>query len=255
MKTVLHVETSIFFTKIAKDIFSLRGYKYISTNSYNEGLLLMSEYDVDMIFLSLEGDGMSCDEFIKNAVDINSTIPIYIISSNKVNERMKDLTNLGIVQYINKEDIENELIKCISEAPKVDNYKEMLKESSIAVIEDSHFSRLHLKEIFKNNEIKNVRYFANGKELEKSNKNFDIYLVDIILKDEFGKNVICKVRETNNNALIFAVTSLDNPKLLGDIVDNGADDIINKPIEEIMFISKLKSHMRIKDKCNICNKF
>ena len=75
-------------------------------------------------------------------------------------------------------------------------------------------------------------------------KNYDIYLVDLVLQDEFGKNIITELREKNKDALIFAVTSLNNPNLLADVIDSGADDIIVKPIEEKVFIAKLKSFVR-----------
>ena len=78
----------------------------------------------------------------------------------------------------------------------------------------------------------------------ESKKKFDIYLVDLVLQDEFGKNIISDLREDNEDALVFAVTSLNNPKLLADVIDSGANDIINKPIEEKIFIAKMKSYMR-----------
>ena len=114
----------------------------------------------------------------------------------------------------------------------------------IAVIEDSHFSRLHLKDIFDRYKIKSVRYFESGTELAESKKIYDIYLVDLVLQDEFGKNIIAELREKSDESLIFAVTSLNNPNLLADVIDSGADDIIIKPIEEKIFIAKLKSFVR-----------
>ena len=57
-------------------------------------------------------------------------------------------------------------------------------------------------------------------------------------------NIITELREKNKDALIFAVTSLNNPNLLADVIDSGADDIIVKPIEEKVFIAKLKSFVR-----------
>ena len=122
--------------------------------------------------------------------------------------------------------------------------KQILKEKEIAVIEDSHFSRLHLKDIFDRYKIKSLRYFESGTELAESKKIYDIYLLDLVLQDEFGKNIIAELREKSDESLIFAVTSLNNPNLLADVIDSGADDIIIKPIEEKIFIAKLKSFVR-----------
>ncbi len=38
---------------------------------------------------------------------------------------------------------------------------------------------------------------------------------------------------------------MDNNKTLSNILNCGADDIINKPLDENLFIAKLKSNIRI----------
>lgn len=244
MHTILHIEPSEFFTQVIKGMLKDKDYEYISTDSYNEALILLEEIKVDLVLVSLEGNGMKSEEFIKSITYRFEDLPICIVSGNKLNANMQQFMNLGIIQYIDKEAIEDELEKYIANIFKKDEYLDALRECSIAVIEDSHFSRLHLKEIFNNYEIKNVRYFESGNELLESKKKFDIYLVDLVLQDEFGKNIISDLKEDNEDALVFAVTSLNNPKLLADVIDSGANDIINKPIEEKIFIAKMKSYMR-----------
>lgn len=244
MSTILHVEPSEFFTEMTGSLLKDKGYEYIYTDSYNEALLLLEEYDIDLILLSLEGNGMKSEDFVKNVNYTLNEMPICVVSGNKLNANMQHFMNLGIIQYIDKEDIEKGLIKYIDSIFKHDQYLDRLRDFSVAVIEDSHFSRLHLKEIFDSYKIKKVKYFTSGIELLKSQSVFDVYLVDLVLKDEFGKNIISSIREKNKSSLIFAVTSLNNPRLLSDVLDNGADDIINKPVEEKVFISKLKSHIR-----------
>ena len=244
MHTILHIEPSEFFTQVIKGMLKDKDYEYISTDSYNEALILLEEIKVDLVLVSLEGNGMKSEEFIKSVTYRFEDLPICIVSGNKLNANMQQFMNLGIIQYIDKEAIEDELEKYIANIFKKDEYLDALRECSIAVIEDSHFSRLHLKEIFNNYEIKNVRYFESGNELLESKKKFDIYLVDLVLQDEFGKNIISDLKEDNEDALVFAVTSLNNPKLLADVIDSGANEINNKPIEEKIFIAKMKSYMR-----------
>lgn len=244
MRTILHVEPSEFFTGMIRGLLKDKDYDYIYTDSYNEALLLLEEYSVDLILLSLEGNGMRCEDFVKNVSYTFNEMPICVVSGNKLNANMQHFMNLGVIQYIDKEDIKEGLLKYIDGIFKHDTYLDHLRNLDIAVIEDSHFSRLHLKEIFDLYKIKNVKYFESGTELLEGEKTFDVYLVDLVLKDEFGKNIISSIREKSDSALIFAVTALNNPRLLSDVLDNGADDIINKPVEEKVFISKLKSHIR-----------
>ena len=231
MKTILHIEPSAFFVEVIREKFNDSEYEYLSTDSYNEALILLEEFDVDLIISSFEGNGMTCEEFIKNVTYSYQDIPVCILSGNKLNSNMQQFMNLGVIQYIDN-------------IFKMDKYLQILREKEIAVIEDSHFSRLHLKDIFDRYKIKSVRYFESGTELAESKKIYDIYLVDLVLQDEFGKNIIAELREKSDESLIFAVTSLNNPNLLADVIDSGADDIIIKPIEEKIFIAKLKSFVR-----------
>ena len=97
-----------------------------------------------------------------------------------------------------KNKVNEALIKYIDNIFKMDKYLQILKEKEIAVIEDSHFSRLHLKDIFDRYKIKSVRYFESGTELAESKKIYDIYLVDLVLQDEFGKNIIAELREKSD---------------------------------------------------------
>ena len=43
-----------------------------------------------------------------------------------------------------------------------------------------------------------MRYFESGTELAESKKIYDIYLVDLVLQDEFGKNIIAELREKSD---------------------------------------------------------
>ncbi len=72
-----------------------------------------------------------------------------------------------------------------------------------------------------------------------------MYLIDMVLENEFGKTLIRQIRRNNINSSIIAVTVLDNNKTLSNILNCGADDIINKPLDEKLFIAKLKSNIRI----------
>lgn len=246
MYTVLHIEQSEFFCKVIESVLKKKEYTYIPTDSYNEALRLLEEYDIDLIVTSLYGKGSTIEDFIKN---INmygfGEIPLFVVTSNTMDEKKKELINLGVSEYIIKEDLEQEFTNHIEAIFQEHEYMTNLKEAKIAVVEDSSFESLVEKNIFKKYGIENVEYYKTGRQLIDSGKKYDLYLIDIILKDEFGKDLIRKIRRNNINSSIIAVTGLDNNKTLSKILDGGADDIINKPIDENLFIAKLRSNIRI----------
>ena len=46
MKTILHIEPSAFFVEVIRKKFNDSEYEYLSTDSYNEALILLEEFDV-----------------------------------------------------------------------------------------------------------------------------------------------------------------------------------------------------------------
>ncbi|WP_010294943.1 response regulator [Clostridium senegalense] len=120
-----------------------------------------------------------------------------------------------------------------------------LKLLNFAIVDDNSLEKMIEKDILNKYGINNVEYFNSGKELFESGKKYDLYLIDIVLQNEFGKDLIQKIRNNNRKAIIIAVTSLTNSKILSSILNSGADDIIGKPIDENLFISKLKTNIRI----------
>ena len=128
MKTILHIEPSAFFVEVIRKKFNDSEYEYLSTDSYNEALILLEEFDVDLIISSFEGNGMTCEEFIKNVTYSYQDIPVCILSGNKLNSNMQQFMNLGVIQYIDKEEVNEALIKYIDNIFKMDKYLQILKE-------------------------------------------------------------------------------------------------------------------------------
>ena len=120
----------------------------------------------------------------------------------------------------------------------------ILNDRQVAIIDDNVLSRLEVKNILQKYHSKNIYSFNNGCELFKANKTFDIYLVDIVLKNESGLNLIKKIKSLNKDSIIIAITALYNQDVLSEALDFGADDIINKPINEKLLISKINARLR-----------
>ena len=244
MYTVLHIEQSEFFCKAAKEILESNDYQYIHTDNFNEAIGLIDEFDVDLVVTSLYAEGCTVEEFVATIKEKYPEKPIFVVTGDSMGEERKKLIDLGIKEYIFKEEFKEEFIKYVNMAFAEDQYTKGLQEAKIAIVEDSHLEMLFTKHILSKYNLKNIDYFKTGSELIKKNKKYDIYLIDIVLKDEFGKDIIRKLRRDNIDSTIIAVTGLHNPKVQAEILDSGANDIIVKPLEEDLFISKLKTYIR-----------
>lgn len=245
MYTILHLEKSDFFKKMVKNILIEKGFCYYPADNVSEAFDNLEEKKVDLIITSCLIEGVNIEEFIRSINNgEHKNVPIFVITSNEIEEDKKRLLNLGISDYIKKDNLMNELLKHVEVVFKEDEIVKFLKQSKIAIVDDSNFETHVIMDILKENDINNVDCYTSGSAVLESSINYDLYLVDMILENEFGKNVVMKLRRNNINASIIVVTSLTNTKTIASILSAGADDYVRKPVDRDLFIAKLKSNMR-----------
>lgn len=245
MYTILHIEQSEFFCNIVEDQVRKKGYQYICTNNFNEAYSILEKFYVDLIITSLSAKDGKVENFVtKVNKNIKDKIPIFALTGGNLNNKKKKIIDLGVSDYIFKSDLANEVSERIDDVLEEQENMRYLKEVEMAIIDDNFFETAIEEKLLNKYNIYNFDYYQSGKELIKSKNKYDVYLVDIILKDEFGTDIIRNIRRNNKDAVIIAVTSLNNPKTLASVLNAGADDYIPKPLDENLFIAKLKSNIR-----------
>ena len=244
MNNILHIEQSVFFETMVEEIVLEKGYKYINVKDVFKAKEVLEDKDIDLIITSLYSNNGEVEEFLK-FVNRKYDIPVFIVTSDDIDDSRKNIINLGVNEYILKKDLEVEIRKYLDTVFRTDEYMKDLQEAKIALVEDNDMYTRISKGILKKYNILNVDYYKDGQSLLESKKVYDLYLIDIILKNEFGKDLIRKIRRDNIDSSIIAVTALDNNKALANILDSGADDFITKPIDEELYIAKLKTNIRI----------
>ncbi|NMM65259.1 response regulator [Clostridium sp. P21] len=248
MYTILHLEQSGFIKKLVKNILLENGFNCISVDTADEAYETLHNLngEVDLIITSLLLEDTSIEQFMKtiNGSDVNRNIPVFVVTGNELENTKKRILNLGVSDYITKNNLGEELLKHIKYIVKEDELLTCLKEAKIACIDDSHFDRAIMKDILTKYDIKNVDFYSSGKDLTEYNKRYDLYLVDIVLENEFGKNIIIRLRRDNINSSIIITSSLTNTKTVASMLNAGANDYIRKPLQEDIFMAKLKSNMR-----------
>ena len=84
----------------------------------------------------------------------------------------------------------------------------------------------------------------DGIQLAASN-TYDAILLDISLPGMDGKEATRKLRTTEKykHAPIFALTANSIIKETNEILDSGVDELITKPINEVLLLERLKHHI------------
>lgn len=247
MYTILHLEQGEFVKKLVRTTLLENGFNCISVDTSEDFFKVLnnSSHQIDLIITSL----LIVDDTIENFIrtinnSTNRDIPIFVVTGNDLEENKKRVLNLGVSDYITKDCLADELLKHIRFMLIEDELMNCLREAKIAVLDDNKFDRTVINDILAEYNITNVDFYSSGKTLLDSNKKYDLYLIDIVLEKEFGKNIILRLRRDNIDASIIVVSSLTNSKTLASMLNAGANDYIRKPLQKDIFIAKLKSNIR-----------
>ncbi len=123
-------------------------------------------------------------------------------------------------------------------------------DSSILIVEDVSFNQMIIADILRNNGYNNLEFASTGKEALEKIKSFtpDVVLLDLILPDMEGLD-ICKAIKENPNTRdisIIVQSALTKPEHKKKAFEIGANDFVNKPIEQIELASRIKLQLEQK---------
>ena len=103
--------------------------------------------------------------------------------------------------------------------------------NKILVVDDEAMARKLLKDFL---EVKgyDVITASGGKEaLEKIKEGPDIVLLDIMMPDMHGMEVLDKIKETSPSTVVIMVTALAENAIGVESIKRGAFDFVTKPID------------------------
>lgn len=119
----------------------------------------------------------------------------------------------------------------------------------ILIVDDSKLNLTIAQNVLRENNIQcDILLAETGEQALDilASKPVDIVLLDIVMPGISGVEVVKKIRseERYQNINVVMLTSLTDRNILRQCFENGANDFINKPIEPIEFISRIKAAIR-----------
>jgi len=114
----------------------------------------------------------------------------------------------------------------------------------ILLVDDSQLFYRFVKDVLKKEDIEIVwaKSMKDAVEKFKAEKP-DLTLVDIILTDTSGVDVIRKIKEVDPEANIVVISGLDKEYVIKEALDAGASDYIIKNTSISFFRQKVLSHL------------
>ncbi len=245
MFSVLHVDSNAFYTEIVKDLIAKDSILYLTARNIQEAFQVLENNKVDLIITGLEfADGTGETFILSIHKSAYKKVPIIVLSSKDDLSIKTTLFELGVIDFIPKVSFIEKFIPYLNNIALLDSFHKTLQNISIVVLDDNELQLRVIQDIFESYQIRNVDYYIHPHELLKSNKQYALYLIDFILPDISGEQVIWEVRNKNKYALIIGISSIDNEKIISQILTSGADDYISKPVNKDIFIARLNANLR-----------
>lgn len=218
---------------------------YLNAGSAEEAVEHLKHEKVSLILTAMELESGSSVEFIKalNESEFKS-IPVVVFTGNDSLDDRKRMYDLGIVDYILKTSDREQIKSNLATFRREDPVALKMGELSYAVLDDNKMDRKIIGRIFSIHRIEKVDFYDSEEALFDSGKSYDVYIIDIVLKNTSGDKVIMKLKDRVPESVVIAVSGVDNIKTISRVLSIGADDYITKPFNYDLFIARLKTNIR-----------
>ncbi len=139
-------------------------------------------------------------------------------------------------------EVKTELSGPLNKEPQL---QDLLKESTVLIVEDEEISELYLTELL-SGKCREILHSCDGLhalELVKSKSDIDIILLDIKLPGMNGFELATRIRHFNRDVLIIAQSAYAHEGIKQKALDACCDDYISKPIRKQALLDILKKHL------------
>lgn len=124
----------------------------------------------------------------------------------------------------------------------------------ILIVDDNENNRMLLRVLLEgyaeeNNIVLHIREAVNGLEasLIAENEHFSLILMDMMMPQMDGIEATKRIRAQDAKVMIVAVSGVDDTERQQQILQNGAEDYISKPINADIFLTRLDNYLSLID--------
>lgn len=226
MINILVAENAKLLSNIISTELKKNNYNCTQVFSLKEIEYEVSIQNYDYIILNLYLPDAEEKDLIINVKKI--TTSKIIVLTSKDNDELRDyLFKYGIIDYLNKENIE----QTIKNIDKLITHIEKNNKSNILIIEDSNIIRAQEAEVLRQRNY-NIFESETGKDGIKifEKENIDLVILDLELNDMNGLKILEQIKKKNPNVPVLMVSGTGNATSISKSLKNGASDFMRKPI-------------------------
>jgi two-component system cell cycle response regulator len=246
MLHILHIDRSELFRKIMQEIILRCGHSVHSVATKKDALSYLADHSVDLLISALEFDDGDAESLILELPQsTKKDIPVVVVTSSDSLELRERLFSLGVVDYILKSEVDEYHFKhFFATLSAEDELSRFMRDMRIAILDDSPIILKVVHRILDMNGFRFVDFYGKPRELLESDKTYDLYLVDMVLPEMTGDNVIEELRSRQPNAIIISMSQFTGEKSIATVLLSSADDYIHKPFDAASLLSRIKINVR-----------
>lgn len=243
---ILHLDISKTVQKLVRENTKSSIAEIIGCNSIEKAVKLLKNHTIDLILTGQElEDGTAINFMERIAESEYSKIPVIVLTATDNLEIRKKYFDYGVVDFICKSEFTlNKLGEMIEEVGNQDKLMLSLQNSSIAVVDDSKLSLMVIENILNLHGFKNFDLYDDPLKLLESKKNYDIYLIDMVLPVISGEQLVLQLRRKHPMTVIIVISALEKYNTILHALQSGADDYIIKPFDARFMIVRMKGSYR-----------
>lgn len=255
---VMVVDGSKLVRKLIADVLQrdLPGVEVIGCDSIEDAQQALAQGPVDLVTTSLtlrDGDGLALARMVREAVG-QAYVPVIVVSG----DAQQHLEQRRFTEYVT--DYFDKALGHEALATFIRGYvqPQTIPCATILYIEDSRVVAEATKRMLERQQL-NVLHVVSAEEaftlltaesLGRSRHRIDLVLTDVTLKGELsGRDVVQRVRVDfgygKRRLPVLVMTGDGNPHNQTGLLQSGANDLVLKPIEERLLVTKVLFQLRL----------
>jgi two-component system, cell cycle response regulator len=253
-KTVLVIEDNELNMKLVLALLQIGNCRALEASDAGTGIALAIEHLPDLILMDIQlpdMDGLSATRQIKGNPR-TSAIPIIALTGFAMAEDEQKALDAGCEGYMSKPINTKTFLQTIEDfMQKKDPAPERKKNSAtpVILIVDDDPLNVKLIDALLSSDYQTFKAYDGLEALEKAHKIMpDLILLDIMMPNLDGYGV---TRQLKANALtrhipIIMITALDGVDDKAKGIEAGADEFLNKPVNQTELKARVKSLLKLK---------
>ncbi len=255
---VMVVDGSKLVRKLIADVLTreLPGVEVIGCDSIEDAQQALAQGPVDLVTTSLtlrDGDGLALARMVRDAVG-QAYVPVIVVSG----DAQQHLEQRRFTEYVT--DYFDKALGHEALATFIRGYvqPQTIPGATILYIEDSRVVAEATKRMLERQQL-NVLHVVSAEEaftlltaesLGRSRHRIDLVLTDVTLKGELnGRDVVERVRVDfgygKRRLPVLVMTGDGNRHNQSELLKAGANDLVQKPIEERLLVTKVLFQLRL----------